>query len=88
MASAITGSIAYHAGTSGTVTLDPGEKILRIVALGAAGAYLTIDGGDQIALPANYTFVDGNDSRAEEFVGSVLVFNATLSYFVKTKKSG
>lgn len=81
----IVGKIGYHAGTSGTVTLDPNEKILSIIALGAAGAYLTIDGGDQIPLPASYTFNDANDSRCEEFVGSVLVFHATLSYYVKTK---
>lgn len=82
----ITGKIAYHAGTSGTVTLAPGEKVLQITALGASGAYLTIDGGDQIALPASYAWAMGNDSYSEEFVGSVLVFQSTLSYFVKTKQ--
>ena len=81
----IVGRIGYHGGTSGTVTLAAGEKVLQIRALGASGAYLTIDGGDQIAIPASYTFDTGNDSYSEEFVGSVLVFHSTLSYFVKTK---
>lgn len=88
MAAAITGRIAYHAGTSGTVTLDPGEKILHIRALGAAGAKLTIDGGADITIPANYTFDDSIDSRTEEWVASVLVFTNTLSYYVKTKTTG
>jgi hypothetical protein len=82
----ITGKIAYHAGTSGTVTLDAQEKVLSIIALGAAGAYITIDGGDQIALPANYVFNDRNDANCEEFVGSTIVFHSTLSYYVKTKQ--
>lgn len=82
----ITGRIAYHGGTSGTVTLDAGEKVLQIRALGASGAKLTIDGGDEIALPASYVFDTGNDSYSEEWVASALVFTSTLSYFVKTKK--
>ena len=86
MSAAIVGKIAYHGGTSGTVTLATGEKILQIRAYGAAGGTLTIDGGDTIAIPALYTFDTGNDARSEEFVGSALVFTNTLSYFVKTKK--
>lgn len=85
MASAITGRIKYYGGTSGTVALAAGEKVLHIRALGASGAYVTIDGGDQAAIPASYVFDDANDSRTEEFVGSTIVFHATLAYFVKTK---
>ena len=82
----ISGVIGYHAGSAGTVSLAAGERLLRIRALGAAGATLTIDGGDSIPLPANYVFDDEIDSRCEEFVGPMdLVFTSTLSYYVKTK---
>ena len=87
MATAILGKIAYHAGASGTVSLVAGEKLLHVRALGAAGAKLTINGGNEIPIPASYTFDDSIDSLAEEFVGPMdLVFTSTLSYFVKTKK--
>ena len=84
--SAITGRIAYHAGTSGTVALEAGERILHVRAYGAAGGKLTIDGGDDIAIPALYIFDDAIDSYSEEWTASTLVFTNTLSYFVKTKK--
>jgi uncharacterized protein YjlB len=84
--STIVGRIAYHAGAAGTVALAKGERVLHIRALGAAGATLTIDGGDVIPLPATYMFDDANNARTEEWVGSSLVFTSTLSYFVKTLK--
>lgn len=86
MAAPILGTIAYHAGASGTVTLSEAEKLIGLwcVATGA-GAYLTINGGDQIPLIAGVPFAFGNESRTEEWIGAVLVFNATVSYFVKTK---
>lgn len=84
---AITGQIAYHAGAAGTVSIEAGEKILQIRALGAGGATLAIDGGDSIPLPVGYVFDTAIDGQGEEFVGPMdLVFTSTLSYFVKTKK--
>ncbi len=86
MSAAVIGRIAYHAGTSGTVTLATGEKLLHVRAYGAGGGKLTIDGGAEIPIPALYTFDDRIDSQAEEFVGPMdLVFTSTLSYFCKTK---
>ncbi len=83
----ITGVIAYHAGTAGTVSLEAGERLLHVRAYGAGSGKLTIDGGDDIAIPALYTFDDSIDARCEEWVGPIdLVFTNTLSYFVKTKK--
>lgn len=87
MASAIVGKITYYAGASGTVSLEAGEKLLHVRALGGSGGKLTIDGGDEIPLPASYVFDDANDSRTEEWMGPIdLVFTSTVSYFVKTKK--
>jgi len=82
----IVGKIGYHAGSSGTVTLEANERILSIRALGASGAKLSIDGGDDIPIPAAYVFETRLDVEGEEFVGSTLVFTSTLSYFVKTKR--
>jgi hypothetical protein len=81
----IIGKVAYHAGASGPVTLDKNERVLHIRALGGAGGKLTIDGGDEIPIPANYVFDDSiTDGRGEQWVGAVLVFTSTVSYFVKT----
>ncbi len=85
---AILGKIGYHAGSAGTVTLAPGEKVLHIRALGASNATLAIFGGDSIPIPAAYVFEDFIHSNSPEWVGDsgskTLVFTSTLSYFVKT----
>jgi hypothetical protein len=66
----IIGKVAYHAGASGPVTLDKNERVLHIRALGGAGGKLTIDGGDEIPIPANYVFDDSiTDGRGEQWVG-------------------
>lgn len=87
MAAAITGKIAYHSAANGTVTLEAGEKLIGLwcVATGAGG-YVTVDGGDQIPLVANIPFSFALESRTEEWVGVPIVFHATASYFVKTKR--
>lgn len=87
MAAAIVGKIAYHAGASGTVSLDSGERLVGMwcVATGAGG-YVTIDGGDQIPLVAGVPFAFGNESRTEEWVGVDVVLSGTVSYFLKTKQ--
>lgn len=82
----VIGKVGYHAGASGTVSLDSGEKLIGLwcVATGAGG-YVTVDGGDQIPLVAGIPFAFALESRTEEWVGVDIVFHATTSYFVKTK---
>lgn len=85
MASALVGSVKYYGGSSGTVSLSKSEALLAIRAVGASGAYVTINGGDQVPIPASSFFEDRVDSRKEEWVGPLdIIFHATTSYFVKT----
>ncbi len=83
----VSGTIDYHAGDNGTVTLDSTERMIGLwcIATGAGG-YVTVDGGDQIPLVAGVPFAFALESRTEEWVGIAVVFHATASYFVKTKK--
>lgn len=86
MAAAIVGRIGYHTGTSGTVTLAAGEKMIGMVCVASApGGTVTINGGDAIPLVANIPFSQGTESRTEEWVGVPIVFSGTAMYFVKTK---
>lgn len=87
MSAAIVGKIAYHAGTSNAgLVLATTEKMIGLwcIATGA-GAYVTINGGDQIPLVAGVPFAFGTESRTEEWVGATIVFHSTASYFVKSK---
>ncbi len=87
MAAAIVGKIAYHAGVSNAgLVLDASEKMIGLWCIAtAAGAYVTINGGDQIPLVAGVPFAFALESRTEEWVGATIVFHATASYFVKSK---
>ncbi len=86
MSAPIVGRIGYHAGVSGTVTLAADEKMIGMwcIATGA-GAYFTINGGDQVPLVAGVPFGQGTESRTEEWVGAVIVFHATASFYIKAK---
>ncbi len=83
----VIGKIAYHTGTSGTVTLAAGERMVGLwcVATGAGGT-VVIDGGDAIPLIANIPFAFALESRSEEWTGVAITFANTASYFIKTKK--
>lgn len=85
MAAPIIGKIAYHAGTSGTVTLAAGEILLGVwcVATGSSGT-LTVAGGNTITLVQNIPFQFGVESGTAEWAGVALVFSNTVSYFVKS----
>ncbi len=83
----VIGQVAYYAGSAGTVTLDPTERLIAIWCVDSGGGgYVTIDGGDHIILVANTPFSMSLESRTEEWVGVALVFSGTDSFFVKTKK--
>lgn len=84
----VTGKIAYHAGVSNAgLVLASGERMVGLWCLATgAGGFVTINGGDQIPLVAGVPFAFALESRTEEWVGATIVFNATASYFVKTKQ--
>lgn len=81
------GTWGYNAGTSGTLTLSGGKRVLQIsaIAQGAAGS-LTINAGDVITLP--YDSVDKVSSSIEirptgNLVDPTIVFTGTDAYFVE-----
>ncbi len=83
---AIPGLIGYHAGTSGTVTLEAGEHLLGLWCVAtSAGGYVQVNGGDHIPLIAGVPFAFALESFAAEWVGVAVVFSGTSSYFVKSK---
>lgn len=84
--SSVYGAPAYHAGTSGTLTLAAAEKVIAVWCVATAGgATLAINGGDAIPLPSNIPFAFALESGDVEYVGASLVFTGTASYFVKTR---
>ncbi len=88
MAAAILGRVFYYASaTPGTVSLAATEKLIALWAVATgAGAFITIDGGDQIPLVAGVPFAFACESRTEEWVGVDVVFSGTASYFLKSKR--
>ena len=84
MVAPIVGKTKYYSGDDGTVTLGASEILtgLWCVASGT-GAYLTIAGGNQIALVSGVPFALGPQSFTAEWVGVDIVFSNTVSYFVQ-----
>ncbi len=85
--SEVVGKIGYHAGVNNAgLVLAASEKMIGMWAVATGGgAYVTINGGDQIPLVAGIPFAQGLESRTEEWIGATIVFHATAAYFVKTK---
>ncbi len=83
----IRGTIGYHAGTSGTVTLTAHEKLIGLWCVATSGgATLTIDGGNSIPLVASIPFAMACESGDREWTGAIsIVFSGTVSYFIKTR---
>jgi hypothetical protein len=48
--------LKYHAGVSGTVTLNDGDRIQTIWCVGATGTTIEIFGGDAIPIPEGVPF--------------------------------
>jgi hypothetical protein len=74
------GTWAYYAGTSGTVVVSSGQRVLSIVAHATLASTITINGGATITLPTNTAF-------AVEPLGNVvaptIIFTNTDSYFIE-----
>jgi hypothetical protein len=76
----VTGAWAYAAGTSGTVTLPAGSKVLQISATSLLGGSFTVNGGAAINIPANQQFT--LEPRGN-LVAPTLVFTSTTAYVVE-----
>lgn len=76
----VTGAWAYAAGTSGTVTLPAGSKVLQISATSLLGGSFTVNGGAVINIPANQQFT--LEPRGN-LVAPTIVFSTTASYVIE-----
>jgi hypothetical protein len=76
----VTGAWAYAAGTSGTVTLPAGSKVLQISATSLLGGSFTVNGGAAITIPANQQFT--LEPRGN-LVAPTIVFTTTTAYVVE-----
>lgn len=76
----VTGTWAYAAGTSGTVTLPAGSKVLQISATSLLGGSFTVNGGAAITIPANQQFT--LEPRGN-LVAPTLVFTSTTAFVVE-----
>ena len=74
------GTWAYYAGTSGTVVVGAGRRVLGIAAHSTTGGSFTINGGNTITLPAN---VSVNIEPLGNLIAPTIVFTSTDTYFVE-----
>lgn len=73
------GTSSYFAGTSGTVAIPAGARVVSIAAHATSASSVTIFGGASIPIPAGNGFSDGYSG----FVGAGnIVFTGTDSYYV------
>jgi hypothetical protein len=83
----LVGDWGYNSGTSGTVTLTGGKRVLQITAMGLQGSgSFTINGGDVIPLP--YGSTDKVSSSIEilpqaNLIDPVIIFSSTAAYFIE-----
>lgn len=73
------GTFAYDAGASGTVTVPASGRVFAIAAHATTEATLTIDGGDAVIIPANTTL---SMDMQGVLVAPVLAFVGTDAYYV------
>ena len=76
----VTGTWGYAAGTSGTVTIPAGGKVLQISATSLLGGSFTVNGGAAITIPANQQFT--LEPRGN-LVAPTLVFTSTTAFVVE-----
>lgn len=75
------GTWGYAAGISGTRALTGSKRVLAVTAAAtAAGASMTINGGDSIPIPANFGFAFEPRGNLTD---PTFVFTGTDSYFVE-----
>lgn len=74
------GTWAYYAGTSGTVVVTAGQRVLGIGCHGTSAASFTINGGTLVPVPAG---VSVNIEPLGNVVAPTIVFTGTDSYFIE-----
>lgn len=74
------GTWGYNAGTSGTVTLTGGKRLLSAAVHASSVASMTINGGDSIPIPANVAF---DVTPKMSLTDPTLVFTGSDSFFVE-----
>jgi hypothetical protein len=75
------GRWSYRAGTSGTVVVSSGLRVVGITAVSAAGGSLTINSGDAIPVPAGTPL---SINPMGNLVAPTIIFDSTNAYFVDT----
>lgn len=74
------GTWAYYGGTSGTVVIAAGQRVLSISCHSTTGGTLTIDGGASVPIPANVGF---DISPLGNLIAPTIVYSGTDSYFIE-----
>lgn len=74
------GTWAYYGGTSGTITVGAGQRVLSISCHSTIGGSLTINGGATIPVPANVGFAINPRGN---LVAPTIVYSSTDSYFIE-----
>src|SRR5260221_3823286 len=71
------GTWSYASGTSGTVTVGAGKRVIGIGCHSTAGGSITINGGSSVPVPANVGFaIEPNGN----LVAPTIIFTRTDSY--------
>src|SRR5579863_9998328 len=74
------GTWSYYAGTSGTVTVSAGQRVIGIGCHSTSGGSFTINSGSSIPVPAN---VGISIEPLGNLTAPTIVFTSTDSYFVE-----
>ena len=74
------GTWAYYAGTSGTVNVSAGQRVIGIAAHSTVGGSMTINGGASITIPANSGI---SIAPIGNITAPTIVFTSTDSYFIE-----
>lgn len=74
------GTWSYYAGTSGTVVVTAGQRVIGIGTHSTGSGTLTINGGPSVPIPAGISI---NIEPLGNVVAPTLVFTGTDSYFIE-----
>ena len=74
------GTWSYYAGTSGTVIVTGGQRVIGIGCHSTTGGSFTINGGASVPIPTNISI---NVEPLGNVMAPTIVFTSTDSYFVE-----
>lgn len=75
-----TGTWAYYAGVSGSVSVSAGQRVIGIAAHSTAGGSMTVNGGASIPLPATISVAI---QPVGNLVAPTIVFTGTDTYMIE-----